>query len=128
MRLLLDTHVLIWLRRDPDRLSKNVRELIEASANDIFVSAATAWEIAIKHRLGKLEFDAEMLDDFDARIRDMGFEPLAITSEHSIAGARLTGAHRDPFDRMLAGQAMAEGLVVVSLDPAIASLGVPTVW
>lgn len=128
MRLLLDTHVLIWLRREPHRLSRYARELIADGGNDIFISAATAWEIAIKHQLGKLDFDTAVLEQFDAHVRDMGFEPLAITASHAIAGAQLPGAHRDPFDRVLAGQAIVERLALVSQDPGIASLGVPLTW
>lgn len=128
MKLLLDTHVLVWFQRETHRLSKRASDLIVAPGNDVLVSAATAWEIAVKHKLGKLEFNAALLDRFEASMRDIGFEPLAITCEHAIAGARLPGPHRDPFDRVLAGQAFVEGLTIVSQDRQFASLGVPAVW
>jgi PIN domain nuclease of toxin-antitoxin system len=118
VRLLLDTHVLAWLVQTPTQLSTRVRDLIVDAENAVFVSAATAWEIATKARLGK----------FDACIRGLGFEPLAVSATHAVSGARLVGDHRDPFDRLLAGQAIMEGLTLVTRDAKLPSLGVLTVW
>lgn len=92
------------------------------------VSAVSAWEIALKHRLGKLEFDTTFLSDFDARIGHFGFEPLALTSPHMVRGAQLESPHKDPFDRMLAGQALIENLTLVTKDAEFKSFGVSTIW
>ena len=94
----------------------------------MLVSAASAWEISVKQRIGKLAFDDSILGDFDTQIRSLAFEPLPMTATHAIAGARLPGSHKDPFDRMLAGQALAERLMVVTADPAIAGLGARVMW
>ena len=128
MSLLIDTHVLIWLRREPHRLSRRVTVLIQENKQDIFVSAISAWEIGIKVHAGKLDFSKTFLDTFDASLRNNGFEPLAITAQHAATGAQLPGSHKDPFDRLLAGQAKVEGLTLVSADPAFKNLGINTLW
>ncbi|MBS0240925.1 MAG: type II toxin-antitoxin system VapC family toxin [Proteobacteria bacterium] len=128
MKLLLDTHVLIWWLADPWRVPERVQDEIIQQASETFVSAASAWEIAVKTRTGKLAFDAAILDDFDNRSRALAFEPLPVTATHAVMGARLPGAHKDPFDRLIAGQAIFEGLTVVTADPAIASLGAKVMW
>lgn len=128
MKLLIDTHVLIWWLVDPWRIPESVQDTMVVSATEVLVSAASAWEIAIKSRLGKLSFDDEFLDDFDRRVRELAFEPLAISAAHAIAGARLPGGHKDPFDRMIAGQALSEDLTVVTADPALRTLGARVLW
>jgi PIN domain nuclease of toxin-antitoxin system len=128
VKLLLDTHVLVWLVEAPAHLSNHVAGLISDQNNEVLISAASAWEITTKVRLGKMQFDETFLDDFDTRVRSFGFSALEVTSRHVVAGARLLGLHRDPFDRLLAGQAMVEGLTLVTRDAKIASFGVPVVW
>ena len=128
MRLLLDTHALIWIVRDPKKVSAQVTSIMKSETSEVFVSAATAWEIATKVRKRKLAFDSVFLDAFDDHLRLHGFEPLTITSAHASAGGRLNGDHGDAFDRMLAAQAIAEGLTVATIDPAIAALGAKVVW
>ena len=128
MRLLLDTNALIWWLNDDERMTRRVRRVLDSGQHDVFVSAASAWEIATKVRLGKLKFAAGFLADFDASIRALNFEPLPVTSHHAVVGAQLPGAYGDPFDRMLAGQAAVERLNVVTSDPAIGALGVETLW
>lgn len=113
MRLLLDTHVFLWACIEPERLSASEQDAIGDPRNDVFVSAASAWEIAIKRALGRLSFPAERFDEFaDA----MGFRLLPITSSHGIAAGGLPPHHGNPFDRMLIAQAKAEGLAVVTND------------
>ena len=124
-RLLLDTHTLIWW--DDDCLPRRVTTAIQ-NADAVFVSAVTAWEIAIKTRAGKLTFEPQFLSDFDASIRSLAFEPLPIVSAHAVAAGALRGSHKDPFDRMLAAQAQVEGLTLVTADSRIAGLGVPVLW
>ena len=128
MRLLLDTHALIWLVNEPTRLSGNVSTAIRSANSEVLVSAASAWEIATKVRLGKLAFDMSFLDDFDARLRALAITPLTVTSAHAVAGGLLTGRHGDPIDRMLVGQALVEGLTLVTVDPLMAALGARVMW
>lgn len=128
MKLLLDTHALVWIVEAPVLVSQLVKGLVVDSRNTVLVSAASGWEIANKVRLGKMIFDETFLDAFDVRVRALGFEPVGVTAEHAVTGARLTGLHRDPFDRLLAGQAVVEHATLVSRDPAIPTLGVATVW
>lgn len=128
MRLLIDTHVLIWWVKDASLISSKVREILADEQNIITVGAASAWEIATKVRIGKLSFPQGFLDTFNGSVRALGFESLDITSVHAVTGAQLVGDHKDPFDRLLAGQAICEGLILVSADPAIKRLGVDTLW
>lgn len=128
MNLLLDTHVLIWWLTDPSRVPEAVRDELLDPVNEVGVSAATAWEIALKRRLGKLDFDGDFLAAFDERVRDLGFAPRAVTSAHMIRGAEIDAAHKDPFDRMLAGQALVDGLNIVTADRSFANLGVEVLW
>ena len=113
MRLLLDTHVLIWWLADDRKLSRNARDIIANPDNDVLVSSATAWEISIKTALGRIEID---LDDLEKAIAKNGFRPLSIGLRHALTAGRLPLVHRDPFDRMLVAQASVEELRVVSHD------------
>lgn len=128
MKLLVDTHVLIWWVVEPDRIPVRVRDSLRSTANNVFVSAGTGWEIATKVRIGKLHFPRDFLDNFDTRVLALAFEPLSITTRHAVTGAGLPGKHGDPFDRMLAGQAKCENLQLVSKDPAFKKFGVDTLW
>lgn len=128
MKLLVDTHVIIWWVTDPDRLSTIVDDLLQLGTIDVFVSPVTAFEIARKHGIGKLTFDASFLAEFDARIAKLGWRELPLTNAHAVAAGQLVGSHKDPFDRMLAAQAITEGLTVATIDPAIAALGAKVVW
>ena len=111
--LLLDTHIVLWWLADDPTLAADLKDRLDHEP-DIYVSAATIWEVAIKQALGKLK-----PDDLPERIRDSGFRHLNITAAHVIAAARLPLLHRDPFDRMLIAQAGAEQLTLVTRDPEI---------
>jgi PIN domain nuclease of toxin-antitoxin system len=113
MRLLLDTHAFIWACGEPGKLSEAVRDALSDAENDVFVSAASACEIAIKHALGRIEFP---LERFAQLVSDMCIEPLAMTIAHAIAAGSLPRHHEDPFDRMLIAQAKLEGLTLVTVD------------
>ena len=128
MRLLIDTHVFIWVIANSPILPQRVELMIKSSANQIFVSAVTPWEIAIKVRAGKLTFDPQFLADFDTRIRALAFEPLAMTAAHGVDAGLLTGAHKDPFDRILVAQSKVEQMTILTKDPAIAALGAIVTW
>lgn len=119
MRLLLDTPVLLWWLADDPALSKRARQLI-ANEPEVFVSAASAWEIAIKRALGKLEAPDDLLEVLDAG----GIGRLPIDVEHAVAAGALPRHHDDPFDRMLVAQAQHEGLTLLTSDTRIARYGV----
>ncbi len=116
MRLLLDTHVVLWWLSGDRRLSRPVRTSIEQQADQVLVSAASAWELAIKRAVGKLEPPVRWHEE----IIEVGFEPLAITFDHAREAGELPSHHADPFDRMLIAQARLEALTLVSADPNIA--------
>ena len=122
-RLLLDTHILIWWTEDSPLLGSNVREMIADPSSELFVSAASVWEIAIKRALGKLSFPQNIGDT----IRREGFKELPLTSFHAEQAGGLPRHHGDLFDRMLVAQAQAEGLAIVTEDPIIARYGVRTI-
>ena len=128
MKLLLDTHVLIWWLADPWRVPDHVQDTIVQSASDVFVSAASAWEIGVKLRIGKLAFDAVFLDDFDTQVRSLAFGPLPMTAAHAVAGAKLPGSHKDPFDRMLIAQSLVEDIPLVSSDAAFDAYPINRLW
>ena len=123
-RLLLDTHVLLWWLAGERRLGSEALRLLRSGRNAVFVSAASAWEIAIKKAQGKLKAPRE---DLDTVLAEEGFVPLPITVLHGELAGGLPAIHRDPFDRMLVAQARAEGLEIVTADPTIPRYGVPTV-
>lgn len=128
MRLLLDTHALLWWLFDDPKLPDSARDRIRNGANNVFVSAASAWEIATKWRLGKLPEAGAVVVQMPALLRTSRFALLPISVEHAILAGSLTSAHRDPFDRMLAAQAQLEALPIVTIDPVFADLGVEVLW
>ena len=127
MELLLDTHALLWWLAGDRRLPAAARRAIENDNHTIFVSAASAWEISTKHRLGKLDAGA-VVGRLSVLLASQGFEPLDMTVGHAERAGALPGAHRDPFDRMLAAQAQAENLTIVSYDGAFDGYGVTRLW
>lgn len=116
MRLLIDTHILLWAAAMPDRLSPAVSAAIIEADNTIFVSAATAWELSIKVAAGRLDFPVHRFDEI---LTEYGFEPLPISPDHAIAAGSLVRLHNDPFDRILVAQAHLETLMLVTDDAAI---------
>ncbi|NHK38748.1 PIN domain-containing protein [Thermus thermophilus] len=127
-RYLLDTHVLIWALTEPERLSPRVRALLEDPDTPLLVSSASAWEMATKHRLGKLSGAEAVLEGLEAHLSRLGAEELPIRLAHALLAGRLPGDHRDPFDRILAAQSLVEGLVLLTTDRAFRSFGVETLW
>lgn len=128
MRLLLDTHVLLWWFTDDPRLSDGARNLISDEANEILVSAASAWEISTKVRLGKLMELPGVEDRFAELVVADGFTHLPVNYRHALRAGAYVSDHRDPFDRMLAAQAELEGIPLVTLDAAFSSFPVKTGW
>ncbi len=122
-RLLLDTHALLWWLADDPRLGPCARDLIAEGRNEVYVSAASAWEVSIKRALGKLEAP----DELGSVLEEEGFEPLPISFFHAERVGALPPIHRDPFDRILVCQAQAEGLEIVTADETIPRYGVKVV-
>jgi PIN domain nuclease of toxin-antitoxin system len=116
MRVLLDTHILLWVLTDNPKLSNKAKKLIESAA-EIYISAATFWEMAIKVGLGKLTVDLEEIREC---CLDSGFVELPITSEHAIAVKDLEHHHKDPFDRLIVATAMSEPMKLLTADPQVA--------
>ncbi len=128
MRFLLDTHVLLWWLFDDPKLSLTARDLIVEPDHLILISAASAWEISTKHRLGKLPAAEELLQDFEGWVRRAGFQELTVTLEHGRLAGGFPQDHRDPFDRMLAAQSLLEHLPLVTRDPALKSFDIEVLW
>jgi len=128
LRALLDTHALLcWLSDDP-ALSRAARKIIAETKNILIVSAASAWEIAIKVRLGKLPTATDLAADFSGQMDREGFQLLPISAEHGIRAGLLPGSHKDPFDRMLIAQAQAENIPIISNETAFETYGVRRLW
>ncbi len=128
MRVLLDTHALLWADLEPDRLSAKARRTLESFSSEVLVSAASAWEIATKVRIGKLPGAILFSAELPKRLTLLGFQPLAVTLEHALRAGQLPGVHRDPFDRMLIAQAQAENLALISNERVFDSYGVRRIW
>ncbi len=128
MRLLLDTHALLWWLDGDRSLTRRARTAIADEDNVIFVSAASAWEITTKARLGKLPGADAVAADVVGSVASQGFSSLEITMLHAQRAGRLPGSHRDPFDRMLIAQAQLEDLALVSNEAAFDAYGVSRLW
>jgi PIN domain nuclease of toxin-antitoxin system len=124
LTLLLDTQAALWWLSDDDRMGEEAARRLTAGADDVLLSAAVVWEIAVKRSLEKLDAPGAYL----SLLLDGGARALPITLEHAGAVERLPWHHRDPFDRMLVAQAQVERATLVSGDPALAAYGVPVVW
>jgi PIN domain nuclease of toxin-antitoxin system len=119
LKLLLDTHLLLWAAEQPDRLSPVARDLIADPANTPMFSSASMWEIAIKFDLGRNDFDSDPRS-LRRDLLDHGYTEIAITGEHAVAVLGLPRLHRDPFDRLLIAQSIVEGIVLITADPMVA--------
>lgn len=128
MRILLDTHALLWWLDGDRRLSQRARRLIDSDQTAVLVSAASAWEICTKFRLGKLPGAAAVAADLMGCLDSQGFAPLSITVDHAQRAGSLPGPHRDPFDRVLIAQSQAEDLPLVTVDPVFGLYGVKVIW
>ena len=127
-RLLLDTHALLWWFTDSPRLSRPARRAIGDASATVFVSAASAWEVATKVRLGKLHDPLGLADALSVHVAAQGFQDLPITLEHGRRAGKLPGSHKDPFDRMLVAQAQTDGLAIVSNEAQFDAYGIQRVW
>lgn len=127
MRILLDTQSWIWLGSSPERFSSSVRALVDTAANEVFLSAASAWEIAIKYSTGKLRLPEPPALYVPSRIEMTLVRPLSIDYSHALQVAMLPRHHRDPFDRLIIAQAQVEDLTIVTSDPQFAAYDVPII-
>jgi len=125
MKLLLDTHVVLWSATAPDRLSPEARAALEDGTHDVLVSIVTAWEIAIKQSLGKLELARPAEQWLPEVLKRTGFEVAELGLSAALRVRKLDWHHRDPFDRLLIAQALDQGYTIVSRDPAFDAYGVP---
>jgi len=128
VKVLLDTCTALWLAADSDELSKRAKTLFEAPANEIYLSAVSAWEISLKYSIGKLPLPSSP-DEFVPELRERGrMESLPLNEEATLQLFRLPELHRDPFDRMLICQAIAGGMTLLTPDPEIRRYPVSTAW
>jgi Uncharacterized protein conserved in bacteria len=128
VRILLDTHALLWWLDGDRRLSQRARRLVDNDETTVLVSAASAWEICTKFRLGKLPGAAAVAADVKGSLDSQGFVSLAITVDHAQRAGSLPGPHRDPFDRVLIAQSQAEDLPLVTADPVFGLYGTRVIW
>jgi len=128
VRLLLDTHTLLWWLDGDRRLSRPARNRIADTDNVVLISAASAWEITTKARIGKLPGALEVAEDVAGAVAGQGFAALEITILHAQRAGRLPGGHRDPFDRMLIAQAQLEDVPIVSNETIFDAYGVTRIW
>jgi PIN domain nuclease of toxin-antitoxin system len=126
MKLLLDTHILLWAAGEPEQLSNQAKALIEDPENQLYFSAVSLWEISIKNKLGRADFKVD-LPVLRRNLLDNGFEEIAITSAHTLAISALPDIHKDPFDRMLVAQANVEGITLMTADSVVAEYDVAVV-
>jgi PIN domain nuclease of toxin-antitoxin system len=128
LRFLLDTHTLLWVSTAPEFLSDRANELFSQPNHDFFVSAVSSFELATKHRLGKLRQAEKLLIAFEKHMEVEGFHLLPISSLHGRTAGAYEQAHKDPFDRILAAQAKLETLILLSADAQLDTFGVERVW
>lgn len=124
MNFLIDTHVLLWWSSQPRRLAQPAQDVIADADNRVFVSVATAWEVAIKMGLGKIRLAMPL----ETELAQRGFDRLGISFAHAERAGSLPHHHRDPFDRMLVAQAQVEGLTIITRDPQLEPYGAPILW
>ena len=128
-RLVLDTHTLIWMLTEPERMSAEAVDAVTDFQSELLVSSVVPFEIATKVRLGKFDAGAAVVEDFKSHLEDLRALPLNLTSDHSLLAGRLDWSHRDPFDRLLAAQALVEEATFVTADRAFADVpGLSLLW
>ena len=129
MKVLLDTHVLLWALLEPERLSAAAASTIRDPGTEVVVSAACAWEIATKHRIGKLDTARAVVAAYPEHLTRIRAEELPVSARHALLGGGMAWEHQDPFDRLIGAQAITESLPLVTRDPAFDGLpGVRVLW
>jgi len=125
VRLLLDTHAVLWWFMDDPHLSRAARNALDDAANQLFVSVATGYEAVCKQQSGRLP---QFPDDLSRRLQQAGVAVLSLSLDHALAAAALPGPHSDPWDRIMMAQALAENLTVVTVDGVFSNYGIPVLW
>jgi PIN domain nuclease of toxin-antitoxin system len=128
MKYLLDTHAFLWFVTDDNRLSSKAKSIIQDSNNEIYFSAASAWEISTKTKLGRLKLGRNLESFIIEQLTENSFGPLAITVSHSLYTEKLPQIHKDPFDRIMISQTKVENMVLITRDKEIREYKVSTVW
>ena len=128
MKALLDTHALLWWLFDDPKLSSTARDLIAGAENEILVSAASAWEISTKYRIGKLPEAGDIVRALPMYMRKARFTELGVSVDAGLLAGNLPGPHKDPFDRMLIAQARLNSLPILTIDPVFREYGVAVLW
>lgn len=129
MKLLLDTHAMLWWWTAPERLPQHALSLLSDAGTEILASAVSAYEVAYKHRLGKLSLPAALLEQFEQAVSQERWTELPVRFSHCLLAGNFPSDHRDPFDRLLAAQAVVEGAMLVTMDPAFATFPeLRTLW
>lgn len=129
MKCLLDSHALLWMLTDPSRLGRRAYDAVADRSNQLVVSSVSAWEIATKHRLGKLPQADVLLGAYSKHLDQFGAARLTLSEDHALLAGSMQWENRDPFDRMLAAQAMVESMAIITHDGAFKTLvGVETLW
>ena len=128
MKVLLDTCALLWWWSEPNELSSKARLTIQDPTTAVYVSVASAWEIATKYRIGKLPLGERIMNEWDHRLTLDRFQEITISSTHAFRAGTFLGPHRDPFDRMIAAQGMLEHMPIVTPDEQLEVLGANRVW
>jgi PIN domain nuclease of toxin-antitoxin system len=128
VRVLLDTHTLLWWALDDPQLTRRAHAALSGAESDVYVSAVSVWEIATKVRLGKLPGGERLAGNFRSYLAEQGFQELPVTVDHGLRAGALPGPHKDPFDRMLVAQAQAENLALISNETAFDSYGIVRIW
>jgi PIN domain nuclease of toxin-antitoxin system len=128
LRALLDTHTLLWWILEDPALTRAARQTIAETSNTMLVSAASAWELAIKYQQGKLPKAGDLVSNFSSEVEHEGFQLLPISAEHGIRAGLLPGPHKDPFDRMLIAQSQAEDIPIISNEAIFGAYGVRRLW
>ena len=128
MNILLDTHAFLWWLTANPKLSAKAKAAIEDSSATRYISSATGFEITNKVRIGKLDFGRPIVENFDSILADGGFAKLSLSMAHTFLAGQMGGAHKDPFDRMLAAQCKLENLSLITVDPAFQEFGIDIVW
>jgi PIN domain nuclease of toxin-antitoxin system len=128
LRALLDTHTLLWWILEDPALTRAARQTIAETSNTMLVSAASAWELAIKYQQGKLPKAGDLVSNFSSEVEHEGFQLLPISAEHGIRAGLLPGPHKDPFDRMLIAKSQAEDIPIISNEAIFGAYGVRRLW
>jgi len=128
MKILLDTHACVWMILGSPRISSLAKATIQDFTNEVYVSAATGWEITTKYRIGKLSEVAPFVHDFPGMLKQMSFQELPVSMNHATRAGLLLSEHKDPFDRMLIAQSLAEGLPLISNEKLFDAFHIQRIW